>query len=272
MILDLLEGISDATTSSEQVTSDILLLKFTVVNASIVEKGANQWVLIDTGLKSSGDDILKIAEERFGRGCSPEAIILTHGHFDHIGSVIQLADKWDVAVYAHPLEMPYLTGRKDYPVGDSTVDGGMIAEMSPYFPNESINISNRVKELPTDGTVPGLSGWKWIHTPGHTPGHISLFRESDRTLIVGDAFTTVKQESAAAVITQRKEINGPPAYFTTDWKAAKNSVMCLAALKPSLVIPSHGKVMSGEELEKDMQELVRHFDEIAVPEHGRFVE
>ena len=41
-----------------------------------------------------------------------------------------------------------------------------------------------------------MPGWRWVHTPGHTAGHVSLFRDADRTLIAGDAFVTTKQESA----------------------------------------------------------------------------
>ena len=45
---------------------------------------------------------------------------------------------------------------------------------------------------PSDGSIPNMPGWQWIHTPGHSPGHISLFREKDRSLIAGDAFVAVK--------------------------------------------------------------------------------
>lgn len=88
--------------------------------------------------------------------------------------------------------------------------------------------------------MPGASDWKWIHTPGHTEGHISLFREKDRVLIVGDAFSTTKQESLLSVVTQAGQISGPPK-FDYGWKTAENSVKILRDLKPSLAIPSHGK-------------------------------
>jgi len=81
-------------------------------------------------------------------------------------------------------------------VGDPTVDEGMVAKMSSTFPHHtSIDIGFRAVALTSDGSIPGMDGWRWIHTPGHTEGHISLFRESDRILIAGDAFTTTKQES-----------------------------------------------------------------------------
>ena len=51
--------------------------------------------------------------------------------------------------------------------------------MSPLFPDEPIDLGNNVKALPTDGTVPHMPEFRWIHTPGHTPGHISLFREKN---------------------------------------------------------------------------------------------
>lgn len=86
-------------------------------------------------------------------------------------------------VYVHPLEMPYVTGKKDFPVPDSSVDKGILAKLSPTFPHKSIDLGSWALSLPENRSVPGMPGWKWIHTPGHTPGHISLFREKDRVLI-----------------------------------------------------------------------------------------
>lgn len=270
MINDLLKGLSKITTTSDEVLPDILILHFTIVSSCIVgTKG--DWTIVDTGLENSYDFILKSGRERFGKESRPKAIILTHGHFDHVGSVIKLAEYYDVPVYAHELEIPYITGKKDYPIGDPAVDEGLVAKMSPSFPHRSINLGYRAVSLPKDGSIPSMSGWKWIHTPGHTEGHVSLFRENDRTLIAGDAFTTAKQESFTSVLTQREQIKGPPAYLTTDWEAAKKSVQHIRELKPELVIPSHGLPMKGEKLAEHLDMLTKHFDEIAVPEQGRFV-
>jgi glyoxylase-like metal-dependent hydrolase (beta-lactamase superfamily II) len=267
------EGLSAMNTTSQEVTPDILVMNFTIVTACLVDNANNtdEWVLVDTGLENSADFILKCVEKRFGKNSRPQAIILTHGHFDHVGSVIKLSESWDVPVYIHQLEMPYVTGKKDYPMGDPTVDEGMVAKMSPTFPHTSIDISYRATALPTDGSIPGMHGWKWVHTPGHTEGHISLFHEKDSVLIVGDAFSTTKQESLLSVSTHREQISGPPKYLTTDWKAAENSVRQLRDLRPSLAIPSHGEPMKGEELTRHLEMLVNHFAEIAKPEHGRFV-
>jgi glyoxylase-like metal-dependent hydrolase (beta-lactamase superfamily II) len=271
MINDLLKGLSKLTTTSLEVTPDILLLQFTIVNACIVGE-SREWVLVDTGLENSYEYILKSIDKRFGESSRPKAIILTHGHFDHVGSVIKLAEQWNVPVYSHELELPYITGKKDYPEGDPSVDEGFVAKMSSSFPHKSINLGYRAVALPSDGSIPGMPGWKWVHTPGHTEGHISLLRESDKTLIVGDAFTTTKQESFTSVLTQREQVKGPPAYLTTDWGAAKKSVQNIKELSPRLAIPSHGLPMKDDELSNHLDMLTHDFNEIAVPDHGRFVD
>ncbi|MFD0049592.1 MBL fold metallo-hydrolase [Actinomycetes bacterium NPDC127524] len=256
------------------VTEDIYCFNIQIVNICFIGKPAEnqEWVLVDAGMPGSGQKIIKEAEELYGKGNPPAAIILTHGHFDHIGSIVDLIEYWDAPVYAHKMELPFLTGQMDYPEPDSSVEGGMVAKMSRLFPNEGIDLDDHVLQLPEDGSVPGLPGWKWIWTPGHSPGHISLFRESDRSLIAGDAFVTVKQENLYKVITQEKEISGPPRYLTTDWAAAKASVLKLEQLKPYAAMTGHGRPMIGTELEENLARLARDFDIIAVPDYGKFVD
>ncbi|WP_169083482.1 MBL fold metallo-hydrolase [Paenibacillus sp. PL91] len=252
---------------------DIYCYPIQIVNVCFIGDPNNKqdgWVLVDAGMPRSAKKIIKEAEERFD--CAPKSIILTHGHFDHVGAIIELIEHWNVPVYAHKLELPYLTGESDYPPADPSVHGGLISEMSSFFPHDGINLDDRVKALPEKGVVPGLPDWKYIHTPGHTPGHISLYREEDGTLIAGDAFVTVKQESLYKVMTQEQEISGPPKYFTTDWASAEKSVKKLADLDPYLAITGHGEPMFGETLKGNLTLLTKKFKEIAVPEQGRFVQ
>jgi glyoxylase-like metal-dependent hydrolase (beta-lactamase superfamily II) len=117
-----------------------------------------------------------------------------------------------------------------------------------------------------------MPGWRYLHTPGHTPGHISLWRDHDRSLIAGDAFITTRQESAYAVLTQKPEIHGPPMYFTPNWELAEESVMKLAALQPELVVTGHGPAMQGAAMQEALSTLARNFKQIAVPEDGRYVD
>jgi glyoxylase-like metal-dependent hydrolase (beta-lactamase superfamily II) len=258
---------------SIQVLPDLICHTVQIVNICLVgNPETNKFVLIDAGMPNSANEIIAVTEKYFGANSRPKAIILTHGHFDHVGAIVELIEHWEIPVYAHELELPFLTGQMRYPEPDPTVEGGMVAKMSPMFPNEPINIEKNVEKLPSDGSVPSMPGFRWIHTPGHTPGHISLFREKDRALIAGDAFVTVKQDSLYKVLTQKQEINGPPRYLTTDWKASKESVMKLAALKPAVAVTGHGLPMSGELLSESLEKLVRDFDKIAVPDFGKYVD
>ncbi len=259
------------TVDMTQVLNDLWCVRTLMVNTVFVgspERG--DWVLVDTGLGPFKNAIIQEADNIYGR--APKAIILTHGHFDHVGCVIDLSDYWRAPVYAHVEEFPYLTGIRDYPEGDPAVGGGLLAGVAPLYPNKAINLEDRLRPLPEDGTVPGAPGWKWMATPGHSPGHVSLYREEDGTLIVGDAFITVKQESALAVMKQSQELHGPPMYFTPDWEAAKESVRKLASLPIETAVTGHGVPMSGEELRSGLQRLSEHFDELAIPDQGRYVE
>jgi glyoxylase-like metal-dependent hydrolase (beta-lactamase superfamily II) len=250
---------------------DLMYMRTLIANVVFVgDQGADEWVLLDAGVHGFADNISDAAKKRFRSG-KPTAIVLTHAHFDHIGSLEALLEFWDVPVYAHEKELPYLTGKADYPEPDPTVGGGLFSRISPLFPNKGINIGHRAIALPTDGTIPEMPGWQWLHTPGHTAGHVSFFRQADRTVIAGDAFTTVKEESLLAVLTQQEDIHRPPAYFTTDWDAAWASVKKLEALKPLVAITGHGTPMAGEELQQGLSELARDFDKLAIPKHGRFV-
>jgi len=256
-----------------EVRKDIYYYTNQVVNFVLIGTPAlGDWVMIDTGMPDSADEIFDIVSERFGSGKKPSAIILTHGHFDHVGNIVELIEKWGVPVYAHPLEFPYLTGAQSYPEPDTSVEGGLLAKLSSMFPIKPVNIQPALNPLPEDHSLPGLYGWRWIHTPGHSPGHVSFFRQTDRTLVSGDAFITVRQDSFYKVLIQKAEVNGPPRYLTTDWNAAWQSVRELHALNPNVVVSGHGPAMYGKELRSGLHKLVTEFDKIAIPEHGKFVD
>lgn len=256
-----------------EVLPDVYCFPIQVVNVSFVgnHEQNDGWVLVDAGMPGSADNIIREAEKRFGEDCRPAAIVLTHGHFDHVGAVVDLVKHWGVPVYAHKLEMPYLTGRYGYPHPDTTVEGGLVAKMSFMFPTDPVDLGDHVRTLPEDGRVPELPDWRWVHTPGHSPGHVSYFRDRDRTLLAGDAFVTVRQDSLYKVLIQKAEVNGPPRYLTTDWQAAWDSVKKLNELKPEVAVTGHGHPMSGDALADGLQNLTDRFEEIAIPDHGRYI-
>jgi hypothetical protein len=98
-----------------------------------------------------------------------------------------------------------------------------------------------------------------------------LFRESDRTLIAGDAFVTTRQESISNVLVQREIVWRPPAYYTPDWTAAAASVQRLAALEPEVAATGHGHPLRGSELRRGLHELAARFDEVR-PHRGRYTD
>lgn len=261
-------------TATIEVAPGVACLQDKIVNLFFVGApgaGDRNWVLVDAGLFGSADRIRAAAGEQFGAAARPSCIVMTHGHFDHVGALKELAEAWDVPVYAHELELPYLTGKAQYAPFDPTVGGGAMARLAFLYPRKPIDLGSRAQALPSDGSVPGMQGWRSVHTPGHTPGHVSFFRESDRTLIVGDAFVTTRQESAVAVLTQKVELNGPPKYATPDWNQARSSVETLARLQPEAAATGHGLPMRGVELRTALDKLAREFDQRAVPAHGRYV-
>ncbi|MEI6946318.1 MBL fold metallo-hydrolase [Paraflavisolibacter sp. H34] len=254
------------------VAPGVWRMKDLFVNVFIIQnrEGTN-WILVDAGLKSSAAKIKRMVADVLTAGSTPSSIIMTHGHFDHRGSLQQLADEWRVPVYAHHLEMPYLTGRASYPPPDPTVGGGAMSVLSFTYPRGPINAQDHMQDLPENGKVPGMSEWRWIHTPGHSPGHISLFRDRDGVLIAGDAVVTTQQESVFSVMAQKKKMCGPPKYFTPDWGAAARSVKELAALEPNIVASGHGHSIYGDQARKSLHKLARQFWKSGMPEKGRYV-
>lgn len=260
---------------TNEICPDLAFKRLAIVNVVFFGNpgaGDREWVLIDAGVMGTAALIIGAAEERFGPNSRPAAIVMTHGHFDHVGALEELAERWEVPVCAHELEHPYLDGSASYPPPDPSVGGGLMSMFSPLYPRGPVDVGRRLQTFPEDGSVPGMPGWRWLHTPGHTPGHVSLWREADRTIIAGDAFITTRQESAYAVAMQEPEMHGPPMYYTTNWENARTSTRLLAALEPELVITGHGPAMEGAEMREALHELARDFDQVAVPREGKYVD
>ena len=250
----------------ERIAPDVGWLPISFVNAYLVGHPGEAWALIDSGLPGRAGHIFESAEGRFGAGSRPAAIYLTHGHFDRSGCARQLAEKWDVPIYAHRLELPYVTGRSAYPPPDPTI-GGAIAFLSRFMPSGRRDLGEHVRELP-EGDLPGLEGWRWTATPGHSPGHVSFFRSSDRVLLAGDALATMDMDSWTGLIGGKQELSRAGAPFNMDWDATRRSVQKLAELRPNVIACGHGMPMSEEGL-PDM--LQRFANRLRPPRHGRYV-
>ena len=135
------------------------------------------------------------------------------------------------------------------------------------FPTHSHNLGEHLRPLQSE-KVPGVTGWKWIATPGHSPGHISLFRPSDRVLLAGDAFATMNMDSWSGLFTGRQTLARAASPFNTDWLATHSSVQELANLRPNVVGCGHGIPMHDVDLPGRVEAFAEKF---RAPRHGRYV-
>jgi glyoxylase-like metal-dependent hydrolase (beta-lactamase superfamily II) len=252
--------------SITRVAPDVGWLPISFVNVYFIGRPGGPWVLVDAGLPGTAPQIRAAAAARYGSTSRPEAIILTHGHFDHVGAAKRLADEWHVPIYAHELEHPYLTGRSSYPPPDPTI-GGAIAFLSRFTPSGPYDFGLRLRAL-MPKQVPGLPDWEWIATPGHSPGHISLFRSTDRVLLAGDAFATMDMDSWPGLITGRQRLSRAGAPFISDWQATRSSIELLAKLRPNVVGCGHGIPISEHDI---ANRLARFAERFRPPRHGRYV-
>jgi len=226
-----------------EIAPGVAIVPTVIANAYLVGDEAS-WVLVDSCTPGNERRIRRAAERRFGRGCRPRAILLTHGHFDHAGSAGALADAWGVPICAHALEIPYLTGQAHYPPFDFS-SPGFFTRLARFFPAATVNLGSRVDELRPGGAVPGLPDWETIETPGHTPGHVAFFRRADGVLLAGDAVTTMNLDSFWSTITRRRQVCRPPVPATMNWKDARRSVELLARLRPAVIAAGHGLPLNG---------------------------
>ena len=251
-------------------------------NIYFVRSGSS-WVLIDAALANCGRLIRTTAESLFGANTRPASILLTHNHPDHAGAALELAHLWDCPVYVHPDELPYVA-IEDLPTIEkyaNPLDRWLILPILRIMPRQRVeallsraSLKDVVQAFDPSATVPGLSDWECIPTPGHTPGHVAFFRTSDRVLITGDAIVTVNLNSVWgfllwALRLNKPRVSGPPWYSTWNWQMAKESVALLAGLEPCVLATGHGVPMSGGEIARELRVFADHFSSPPTEKHTK---
>jgi glyoxylase-like metal-dependent hydrolase (beta-lactamase superfamily II) len=203
----------------------VRLSRLGAVNAFLVVED-DGLTLVDTMLPRSHDGILAAARE-LGRPIV--RIALTHAHGDHVGSLDALAEALPQAEVSISARDARLLG------GDRTLD--------PGEPQSKLRGS-----YPTTKTRPGrelqpgdrVGSLEVVAAPGHTPGHVALLDTRDRTLIAGDAYSTLGGVATTAKVNPRFPL---PALATWDRPTALRTARALRALDPPRLAVGHGTVV-----------------------------
>lgn len=177
-------------------------------------------VLVDAATRHARRRIFRQVE---GRGL--EAHVVTHAHPDHQGSSKAVCERFGI---------PLWIGEADAPA----MEDGRLAERQPDHPMNRLSerllagppypVSRRLREGDAVGDFTVLD------TPGHSAGHIALWREADRTLLLGDVLL------GCHPLTGVPGLHEPPGFFTPNPARNRDSARRIAELEPALVCFGHG--------------------------------
>ena len=201
-----------------QVTDDVWqipLVPRNGVNAYLVGD-----VLVDAGYILSGKKVVSAVKGREIR-----AHALTHVHNDHAGGTKHVHEALGVPVWIGVDDAPFLrSGKAPVPPGNRIASlFGPVAGSPKVEPERELSEGDELGH-----------GFVVLDTPGHSPGHVSFWREADRTLICGDVFFNLN------IVTFAYGLRQPPDLFTYDVAQNRASERRLADLDPAVVCFGHG--------------------------------
>lgn len=212
------------------------------LNLTLVTDEENGTTLVDAGLPDQTEAIGAALAEA-GTGVRDlRRIIFTHQDLDHVGSGAALVRQSGARVLAHPADAPYIEGRLR-PLKPSPEMLKQRPHMRKVLERlEPVAVDEQVE----DGSRLALAGeTRVVFTPGHTPGHISLYLVGPKILIAGDALTA-----------EGGYLNGPNPSVTLDMRTAVQSTQRLADLDIDTIICYHGGVVS-EDANRQLRRVIR---------------
>ena len=234
----------------------------TQTNAYLVRTGSS-WMLVDAGWAQDAARIRSAVRSVLGSGTVPSAILLTHVHPDHAGAARELAAAWACPILVHPAEIPIASG--DFAAMTryaGPMDRWLILPLMRAIGRrrreailEAGSLAETVRPHGPDGSIPGTDGWHWVHTPGHTPGHVAYVRAQDRVVISGDALLTLRVNAVTGLLRGSQGLSAPPWYTTWDGQAARASIRAIAGLEPSVLAGGHGRPRTAPGVAAAIQEF-----------------
>lgn len=186
------------------------------------EKG---WLIVDTGLPGQENKILNYLTKLDIQPSMLALIILTHGDIDHIGCIKALKKALGTKTAIHSADAAVLAGKRPFKTINNFLKPAVKVMFSllPYKPVEPDIL------LEDDSN---LYGWQVIHTPGHTPGSISLFQPG-KCIVVGDALRTDRQGNPRPISRR----------ICLDLAQARQSLIKISELNYEVLLPGHGEPM-----------------------------
>jgi len=180
--------------------------------------------LIDTGMPHNAKKILDYISRKLRRQPSDlETIIITHCHIDHTGSANELRRLTKAKVAVHQEDADFVAGKKPMPPPKGAISF-LFKAFSPFFKFTPVQPDIALKENDKVGRL------IVIHTPGHTPGSISLYDSDRKVLFAGDTVRFIKGK-----------VEGPPKMFTLDMHLARQSIEKISQLDFDVMLSGHGE-------------------------------
>lgn len=221
-----------------EITKGVHYVDGSNANSYLIEKADGYLMVVDAGMDSSGKKILEyIGAKMMRKPSDVKTIVLTHCHVDHVRGAASLKSATEAEVAVHEADADYVSGKTKYPSPEGAT-GFLFSLVSPFFHVAPVNPDVRLKENDK------VDRFTVIHTPGHTPGSISLYDKDSKVLLVGDAVRFLKGK-----------LVGPHPRFTMDMGQAKISVEKLSKLDFEILLSGHGEPLKSKDAPKLVKEL-----------------